>query len=289
MDGCLTAESGRGESVTTSDRMLLDEVPAGRVIQLGQVIDRVATKWAAVPDFQQHLYAMHEPGRPTLPNQYPGVSGASDTIFMSTHSGTHMDSLSHVAVDGVLFDGTRIDEPGVQDEYGGVRLRTRPNLAPIVSRGILLDFAALHGVERLAHEHAIGVAEFYECCRASGVEVRPGDTVLFRTGYDTITDDIDEYVRMPLPGPDGEVARTLVRSGVVATGSDTMPYEAAPGELNMEAHVELIVRAGVFIFEMLDLRELADSGSREFLFVAAPLRLSGGTGSPVNPLAIVTV
>lgn len=276
-------------NMSLSRDTLLASVAGARVIQLGQVIDRIATKWSAVPDFQQHLYAMHEPGRPTLPNQYPGVSGASDTIFMSTHSGTHMDSLSHVAVDGVMFDGTRIDEPGVQEEYGGVRLRTRPNLSPIVSRGILLDFAAFHGVDRLPQEHTIRVAEFGECCRASDVAIRPGDAVLLRTGYDTIADDVDEYVRMPLPGPDGDVAKLLVRSGVVAAGSDTMPFEAAPGELNMAAHVELIVKAGVFIFEMLDLRELADSGAREFLFVAAPLRLSGGTGSPVNPLALVPV
>jgi hypothetical protein len=48
---------------------------------------------------------------------------------MSTHSGTHMDGLSHVDDDGVLFDGTRILEPGVQDERSGMRLRTLENLS----------------------------------------------------------------------------------------------------------------------------------------------------------------
>lgn len=257
-----------------------------RVIQLGQLIDRSATKWSAVPDFEQRLYGFHDPSAPQPPGQYPGVTGASDTIFMSTHSGSHMDSLSHVAVDGVLFDGTRIDEPGVQDERTGVRLRTRENLAPIVSRGILIDLTTYLGVEVVPRDYVLTAPEFAKCCRVLDVEVRAGDTVLFRTGYDTIAHDNDEYVRLPLPGPDGEVCRILVDRGAVSAGSDTMPFEAAPGPLNMAGHVELLVRGGVFIYEMLDLRELADSGAREFVFIAAPLRLRGGTGSPVNPLAV---
>lgn len=273
-------------STVTEEGDALARVAGARVIQLGQLIDRTATKWAAVPDFAQHVYGMHDPTAPQPEGQYPGVTGASDTIFMSTHSGSHMDSLAHVAVDGVLHDGTRIDEPGVQDEHGGVRLRTRENLAPIVSRGVLLDLAAFLGVDRVPRDHVMGLGEFSACADALGVEVRPGDTVLFRMGYDTIADDMEEYVRLPLPGPDGEVARMLVERGVVATGSDTMPFEAAPGPVNMAGHVELIVRGGVFIFEMLDLRELAAAGWREFLFMAAPLRLRGGTGSPINPLAI---
>jgi kynurenine formamidase len=264
----------------------LERIAGARVIQLGQLIDRSATKWSAVPDFVQHVYGLHDLDEPQPEGQFPGVTGASDTIFMSTHSGTHMDSLSHVAVDGVLHDGTRIDEPGVQDVDGGVRLRTRENFTPIVSRGILLDVAAYLGVDRVPRDHVMGIAEFEACAAWAGVEVRPGDTVLFRQGYDTIADDMEEYVRLPLPGPDGDVCRMLVERGAVATGSDTMPFEAAPGPVNMLGHVELIVRGGVFIFEMLDLRALAAAGWREFLFVAAPLRLRGGTGSPINPLAV---
>lgn len=268
-------------------RNVLDDVTGARVIQLGQLIDTFATKWSAVPDFEQRLYGRHDPSAAQPAGQYPGVTGASDSVFMSTHSGTHMDSLSHVAVDGVLHDGTHIDAPGVQDDRTGVRLRTRENFSPIVSRGVLIDLAAFLGVTIVPRDHVMDVAEFEECCRALGVDVRAGDSVLFRMGYDTIAHDNDEYTRLPLPGPDGAVARRLVELGVVSTGSDTMPFEAAPGPVNMAGHVELLVKGGVFIYEMLDLRELASSGARKFLFVAAPLRLRGGTGSPINPLAVL--
>lgn len=263
-------------------------LPGVRVIQLGQLIDEQPTKNPPVPDFEQRLYAAHEIGREEMPGAYPGVTGASDTIYMSTHSGTHMDSLSHIAVDGVLFDGSRVDEPGVQDTRRGVRLRTRENFMPIVSRGILFDFPALLGVERVAQDYVITLAEFERACEAFGLEVREGDTVLFRVGWDTLLDDNDAYNRMPIPGPDADVARFLADRGIVSTGADTMPYESAPGDVPLEVHAILIPQYGIHIFEMMDLRELAESGVHEFLFVAAPLRIRGATGSPINPLAILS-
>lgn len=257
-----------------------------RVIQLGLVIDGAAAKNPSAPAFSQALYELHEPGRTIIPGQIEGVSSATDIISMSTHSGTHMDSLSHIGHDGVLFDGTPVDGPGVQ-EPSGVRLSTRENFSPIFSRGILLDFARLLGVERVPQDFVITEAELDRALDARGITLQPGDTVLFRTGWDTLSADNEAYTLMPIPGPDADVARRLVREGVVATGSDTMPYEAAPGDTPLEVHVILLPQAGVFIFEMMDLRELAAEDVARFLFIAAPLRLRGGTGSPINPLAVL--
>lgn len=260
---------------------------AGRVIELGQAIDGQPTKNPGVPDFELSLYETHQPGLEIIPGQIEGVTSAADTISMSTHSGTHMDSLSHIGLDGRLFDGSRIDDPDVQDPARGVRLATRENFSPIVSRGILLDFARLLGVERVPRDYVIRMPEFTAACAAQGVQVEPGDTVLIRTGWDTLLDDNDRYVRMPIPGPELDVIEHMVAGGVVAVGSDTMPFEAAPGDVTLAVHVHLIPKNGVFIFEMMDLRELAATGIHAFLFIAAPLRLRWGTGSPVNPLAVL--
>lgn len=258
-----------------------------RVIQLGLLIDGAAARNPSAPEFEQRLYELHEPGRTIIPGQIHGVSSATDVISMSTHSGTHMDSLSHIGFDGRLFDGTSAADPAVQRADRGVRLSTRENFSPIFSRGILLDFTRLHGVERVPSDFVITEGELDRALAELELDLRAGDTVLFRTGWDTLSGDNHAYTRMPIPGPDAAVARRLVRAGAVATGSDTMPYEAAPGERPLEVHVELLPKGGVFIFEMMDLRELAESAAVEFLFVAAPLRLRDGTGSPVNPLAIV--
>ena len=56
----------------------------------------------------------------------------------------------------------------------------------------------------------------------------------------------------------------------------------------MSVHVHLLVRSGIHIVECLNLEELSESGATEFLFVAAPLKIRGGTGSPIRPYALVT-
>jgi kynurenine formamidase len=66
-----------------------------------------------------------------------------------------------------------------------------------------------------------------------------------------------------------------------------MPYERAPGPKPLEVHAILLVEAGVFIFETLNLVELSERKAYRFVFCANPLRITGATGSPINPVAIV--
>src|SRR3712207_6777210 len=105
------------------------------------------------------MYEEHVPGRTIIPGQYEGVSSAADTIKMATHSRTHMDSLGHIGYQGRLFDGTRIDDGGMQATRSGVRLATRESLASIVARGVLYDFPALLGVSRVPQDYVITPAE----------------------------------------------------------------------------------------------------------------------------------
>jgi kynurenine formamidase len=77
----------------------------------------------------------------------------------------------------------------------------------------------------------------------------------------------------------------------VAVGADNLAWDV-PGADDPElgtlpGHTVLIVRAGILIIESLRLEELAADGVREFAFVCLPLKLRGGTGSPVRPIALV--
>jgi kynurenine formamidase len=78
---------------------------------------------------------------------------------------------------------------------------------------------------------------------------------------------------------------------VRAAGSDTIAFERIPagaGHAVLPVHRVLLVEHGIHIIETLALEELAASGAREFLFVLSPLKVVGGTGSPVRPLAVVS-
>ena len=267
---------------------LIAAAAGSRVVQLGHELQPGQTRNGTAPPYSHALTNGFGESIGVVPGQSPDIRGVSDMISLGCHTGTHMDSLAHVSYNGQLFDGTKTAGQGVQDYFHGIVMDTlAENFRPIVARGVLLDFARYLGVDRVRNDYVITPAELAACAASQGITYGAGDVVLFRMGYDLVYRDPDEYLRMPCPGPDPDTARELVRAGVVATGSDTMPYEAAPGAEPMQVHAELIPKAGVFIFEMLDLRELSQQDAREFLFVALPLRIKGGTGSPINPVALV--
>lgn len=266
---------------------LIRAAAASRMVQLGHVLRPGQTRNGTAPPYSHALTNGFDEEIGAVPGQSPDIRGVSDMISLGCHTGTHMDSLAHVSYNGQLFDGTKTSDPGVTEYFHGVMMKSGENFRPIVARGVLLDFARYLGVDRAPQDYVITPRELAACAASQDVTFGRGDVVLFRTGYDTVYRDVDEFLRMPIPGPDPDTARELVRAGVVATGADTMPYEAAPGAEPMQVHAELIPKAGVFIFEMLDLRELSQVAAREFLFLAFPLRIEGGTGSPINPVALV--
>jgi kynurenine formamidase len=88
------------------------------------------------------------------------------------------------------------------------------------------------------------------------------------------------------PGPEAEGARWLSARGIFAAGADTVAFERVPSA-DMPVHVHLLVERGIHLIECLNLEELARDGVHEFAFVAAPMKIEGGTGAPVRPLALV--
>jgi kynurenine formamidase len=121
---------------------------------------------------------------------------------------------------------------------------------------------------------------------ASKAEIRAGDVVLIRTGWAKYWDDPRKFIaEVHGPGVDEAGARWLSAKGIFAAGSDTIAFELVPS--GMPVHTHLLVEKGIHIIEALDLEKLAADGVTEFAFVAIPLKLGGGTGSPIRPIALV--
>ena len=87
------------------------------------------------------------------------------------------------------------------------------------------------------------------------------------------------------PGPAEQGARWLSGHEIFAAGSDTIAFERMPAR-SMTVHVHLLVESGIYIIECLNLEQLAADRVYEFGFVAAPLKIRGGTGSPIRPIAL---
>lgn len=254
---------------------------------------------ARVYDLEQPRYA----GAPTFPAHEPGLvlhlhrrherdparpgerrTSASALLVMAEHSGTHVDALCHQAEDLRLFGGVEVDAT-VQTPYGFTELGV-DTIAPVIARGVLLDVPGTLGRD-LEPGHAVSAGELEAA--AERVELREGDVVLVRTGSGAHWDDRPRYEAGPGVSPDG--SRWLAERRPVAVGADNLAWDV-PGiddaELGtLPGHSLLIVRAGILIIESLNLEALAADGVREFAFVCLPLKLRGGTGSPIRPIALV--
>jgi len=256
--------------------VLLEAVEAARIFDLEQLRYAGAPSHPAhTPGFNYFLHRHHARGAPEA------RTGASGIIVTPEHSGTHIDALAHQAENLTLYGGVHVDE-GVQTSAGFKKLGIE-TMAPLVSRGVLLDVA---GERRLDPEYPITAADLE---RAERAEVRAGDAVLVRTGYGALWSKPDEYLRAA--GVSAAGSRWLIDKKVGAVGADNMAFDVmgpADPELKvtLPGHLLLLVRSGIPIIENVNLEELAAAGVEEFLFVCLPLKMRGATGSPVRPIAI---
>ena len=218
-----------------------------------------------------------------------GGSAANEMITLGGHVGTHIDALGHVSQDGKLHGG--VDAAGVQTNRG-LRVHGIDTVQPVVGRGVMLDVAAVHGVECLAPGHEVTVDDLESAEQAAGVEVGEGDSLLIRTGWATHWDNPDLFRGQTdgSPGPGVEAGRWLADRRVRLAGGETIAFEVirpGAGHATLPVHRILLVEAGIHIIEAMDLTELAAVGAAEFILVVAPLKIVGGTGSPIRPIALV--
>lgn len=219
-----------------------------------------------------------------------GSSAANEMIVTGGHVGTHVDALAHVSYRGKLHGGISAEDAqrgGLFSELGVDQMK------PMVCRGVLLDVADLHGAEVLPGGYGITEDDLLASSSKAGVEIRAGDVALVRTGWAANFGDAETFLgyEKGVPGPTEGAARWLADRGVRATGAETIAYEQIKpedGHALLPVHRLLLVEEGVHIIEVMNLGTLAAAGVNEFLFVLAPLKILGGTGSPVRPLAVVS-
>jgi kynurenine formamidase len=227
----------------------------------------------------------------------PGTA-AAETIRMSIHVGTHIDALCHIAEkqdaagnpanDGEprLYNGEGATVPASDCvTSAGQKHLSIEKMPPIVTRAVLLDVAAYKGVDMLPPAYGIGADEIRGALEAQGSVIGEDTAVLVRTGTYRLLRDGDPVYRDAQTGLNLEAAQFLVEQGMTLVGADNMAVEAMP-PMDHSVHRFLLVHQGITHVENLDLDELAAASCYEFLLIIAPLKLTGATGSWVNPLAI---
>ncbi len=206
---------------------------------------------------------------------------------LSDHTGTHVDSLNH-ATEGLEMFGGRSYKLFSTD-FGTTELGI-DTMPPVFTRGVLLDFPSYFGIDILEESYEITLKDVRNLARKKAIGFRAGDAIIFYTGYSKLWRKDSSRYLSSTPGPGPQVAKWLLQNKFSITGSDTCNFEVASDENNKElfpCHQILIKRGGMHIIENLNLDQLASAGVTEFLFVCAPLKLKGGAGSPVAPIAVI--
>ena len=273
------------ETSTVTTDALLAAVQAGvRLIELGQPFFTGMPCSPNHPGFRMSLIRRH--GDMVRPD---GGSAANEIIVTGGHVGTHVDALSHVSHDGLMHGG--VDAAAAQTG-GRFRELGAEHTPAMLTRGVLLDVAGTKGVDVLPAGYGVTAGDLAAAADRAGVQLRAGDVALVRTGWARHFDDAATYLGQAdgVPGATTDAGEWLAAAGVVATGADTTAYEQIPagaGHRVLPVHRILLVQAGIHIIEHLNLESAAAAGLTEFTFVMAPLRIVGGTGSPVRPFAAV--
>lgn len=212
-----------------------------------------------------------------------GVSACNCLFTTGGHTGTHFDALGHISLNGQVHG---VGEIGPWQDYDGLKKGGIHEARPAVCRGVLLDIAGLAEKPVLEAGYRIDEKALRQACEKQQITVGRGDAVLIRTGWIRYFNDPVKYIshHEGCPGLVEDGAEWLAGQGARYVGADTVALEKTPSSLPV--HVILLVKNGIHIMEVMYLEDLAAEGVFEFLFMASPLKIRGGTASPVRPLAI---
>jgi len=288
-------------------------VKQGKVATLGKIYASDA------PLFGQRAYSLTIPGLPT------GDPLGTQRIVWNDESvsaeigqvGTQFDGPGHIGIrtsrGHFYYNGRFLEDPDVT-AYGlgplGVEHVAKKGF---VCRGVLLDAVALRGgtlpipTEMGRSDPGIVTDEDVQAMiDRQGIDpIGEGDCVFLYTGHGNIwhprdwdTFDADEKARRRdafnagSPGFGISACEYLATRKIILTGGDSWPVEAVgthgggEGPQPFECHIRLQPKLGIWNIENLDLTQLVEDKAYEFLFVWAPLKLKGATGSPGNPMAL---
>ena len=263
------------ETVLKAARLIRE----GRVIELGRVLR------GSMPLGARHfdLYM-----KPTGPRSGSNRRASNEELVVTEMGqvGTQFDGFAHQTIGSSLYNC--VDQGEVMTRDGFTRLGVE-NVGTLMTRGVLIDVARLKGVAMLPETYEITVDDLQQALSQQGVALESGDAVVIHTGWGVLWDTDAERFMATNPGIGVAAAQWLVERDPMLLGADNQPVEVSPNpdpQVSLPVHQIMLVVNGIHLVERMKLDELAAAGVYEFAFVVQPLKIQGGTGSTVAPVAI---
>jgi kynurenine formamidase len=259
---------------------------AKELIRTGEVVELAHVLGSDMPFFGTRRFDVHT--KRTLMNPQSNRRGSNEEMVISEigQVGTQFDGFAHQTHEDSWYNCIPVSENATRSGFTRLGI---DKVGMLMTRGVLLDIAAFKGVAVLPDNYEITVSDLEAALSRQNLKLMPGDAVLIHTGWGTLWGkDNARYVK-GCPGIGIAAAEWLARQDPMLLGSDNWPVEVAPNpdpELSLPVHQIALVVRGIHLLENLKLDELAAKGVQEFAFVIQPLKIKGGTGSTVSPVAI---
>ncbi len=278
---------GAGDERGAANHMKPETVlRAARLITTGETFELARVLNAAMPFVGTRQFTLTL--KRTVMNPQPNRRGSNEEIVTAEigQVGTQFDAFPHQTIGPSLYNCIPLDEAATRT--GFTRLGVE-KVGTLITRGVLVDVAGLKGVAMLADSYEITARDVQDALARQKITLQPGDAILLHTGWGTLWGQDNARYLKSNPGIGVGAAEWLARQSPMLVGADNGPVEINPNpdpQLNQPVHQIMLVINGIHLLENLRLDELAAKQIHEFALVLQPLKIQGGTGSTVAPVAI---
>jgi kynurenine formamidase len=273
---------------------------AAKLIHTGEVFTLGFHLSAALPLIGARRFDMHMK-RSTATD--PGTRGENEEIVITElgQVGTQLDAFAHQIYGGKYYncitdhDMSFSDGGGpVTDLAAGARQGfpkiSVDKIPDIMTRGVLIDVAGLKGVDMLDAGYVITADDLQQALAREKVKLEAGDAVMINTGWGKLytVKDKEKYLKSS-PGIGIEAGEWLIKQNPMLVGADNCCVEPRPypgQKVNLPIHAMFLIVNGVYLVENLKLEQLAAARAYETAYIMTPLKIEGGTGSTIDPIAV---
>jgi kynurenine formamidase len=278
---------GADDERGAANRMLPDVVlRAARLIRAGEVIEMGYPLHPGMPFYGDRVY--NQQVKRTRWSTASNPRGSNEEIITTElgQVGTQIDGFGHQTIGDSHYNCFKLDEIVTRTGFSKLGME---NSGGFFTRGVLLDVAALKGVDMLGDRYEITAQDLRDALARQDLALETGDAVIINTGFWRLWGvDNARYYRTQ-PGLGVEAAEWLAAQAPMLVGADSCCVEVNPSpdpKLSSPVHQILLVAHGIYLLESLKLDELIEKDVDEFAFIVQPLKLTGATGSTVAPMAV---
>lgn len=278
---------GAGDQRGSGNHMKPDTVlRAARLITTGETIELGHVLNSTMPFFGNRSFSVYT--KRTFMNPESNRRGSNEELVTGEigQVGTQFDGFAHQTIGNSLYNCFKLDEISTRNGFEKLGVE---NTGALFTRGVLIDVAALKGVAMLPENYEITAQDLEQAIEKQKLKLQAGDAVIVHTGWGKLWGKDNARYARNSPGIGVGAAVWLARQDPMLVGADNPSIEISPNpdpKLSLPIHQIMLVVNGIHLLENLKLDELAEKRIQEFALIVQPLKIQGGTGSTVAPIAV---